>query len=152
MADAEPTRPPFTGHFSFSVGGIEIGTFTEVSGLSVQVEVEEVAEGGQNQFVHKLPGRVSWPPIVLKRGVADPDSLFAWLAETSWENFAGEGDRLVRQEGEVALLDASGEVVRRWEFEAAFPVKWNGPTLAASSGDVAVEELEIVHHGFRSAK
>ncbi len=151
MSNGPERRPdaPFTGKFIFNVGGLEIGSFSEVSGLSVEVEVEEVQEGGQNHFVHKLPGRMSWPPLVLKRGVADSDNLFEWFAETSGEGFSGQGDKLERREGEVVLLDYAGEPARRWQFIDAFPTRWSGPTFAAGSTDVALEELEIVHHGFR---
>jgi phage tail-like protein len=141
--------PPSTGRFVFTVDGVEIGAFTEVSGLSVEVEVEELPEGGQNQFVHQLPGRTKWPRLVLKRGVTDSDGLFDWFAKTSGEGFSGAGDQLARLDGEVVLMDVVGAPVRRWAFSGAFPVKWSGPTLAASSSDVAIEELEIAHHGFR---
>ena len=141
--------PPFAGKFVFTVDGVEIGAFTEVSGLSVEVEVEELPEGGQNEFVHKLPGRTKWPPLVLKRGVTDSDGLFEWFAKSSGEGFSAAGDQVERLNGDVVLLDASGAPVRRWTFTGAFPVKWTGPTFAASSSDVASEELEIVHHGFR---
>lgn len=151
MAQASRTAdPPFTGKFVFSVDGVEIGAFTEVSGLSVEVDVEEIAEGGQNQFVHKLPGRMKWPNIVLKCGVTQADPLFAWFATSSGDGFSGAGNRLARKNGEVAVLDATGGTVRRWQFSAAYPVRWSGPTLAASSTDLAVEELEIAHHGFSS--
>jgi phage tail-like protein len=144
-------RPPFSGHFVFTVDGVEIGAFTEVSGLAAEIEVEEVVEGGQNQYTHKLPGRMTWPPIVLKSGVTSSDRLFQWFTRSSGDGFAAEGDKLTRNEGAVVLVDAAGEPVRTWEFVDAFPVKWSGPTLAASATDVAVEELEIAHHGFRSS-
>lgn len=146
-----PPDAPFTGQFIFHVGGVDIGAFMEVSGLSVEVEVEELEEGGQNHFVHKLPGRMSWPPLVLKRGIADSDGLFDWFSETSGDGFAGHGNRLDRREGEVVLVDAAGVELRRWQFVEAFPVRWTGPSFAADSSEVAVEELEIVHHGFRAS-
>jgi phage tail-like protein len=149
-----PERPPdapFTGQFVFAVDGVDIGAFTEVSGLAVEVAVEELEEGGQNHFVHKLPGRMSWPPLVLKRGIANSDGLFDWFAETSGDGFAGQSNRLRRREGEVVLVDAASKPLRRWQFVDAFPVRWTGPTFVAGSADVAVEELEIVHHGFRSS-
>lgn len=143
---------PFTGKFKFSVEGVgEIGAFTDVSGLSVEVELVEIEEGGQNHFTHKVPGRMKWPNIVLKRGITDSDNLFEWFAKTSGEGFAGEGSTLERTQGEITLTDSQGETVRGWTFEEAFPVKWTGPTLASSSNEVAKEELEIAHHGFRPA-
>ena len=151
MADgqARTPDPPFTGQFVFKVEGVgEIGAFTECSGLSVEVEVEELKEGGQNHFSHKLPGRMKWPNIVLKRGVIDNDNLFEWFRKSSGQGFAGEGNKVARTHGEVALLDAKRARIRAWHFVGAFPVKWAGPTFAASGNNVAVEELEIAHHGF----
>jgi len=147
---ARTADAPFTGQFVFTVDGVEIGSFTEASGLSVEVEVEELQEGGQNQFVHKLPGRLKWPLLVLKRGITESDGLFEWFGKTSGDGFAAEGDKLERLSGEVVLVDAARKPLRRWEFSGAFPVKWSGPSFAASSSEVATEELEITHHGFRS--
>ena len=43
--------------------------FQEVSGLSFEVETEELKEGGENRFVYKLPKRTKYPNLVLKRGL-----------------------------------------------------------------------------------
>jgi phage tail-like protein len=149
MADTSRTKDaPFTGQFQFKVDDIPIGSFTEVEGLSVQVGVDEVPEGGQNHFQHKFPGRMTWPNLVLKRGVTDSDSLFEWFSHTSGEGFAGKDNKLTRRNGEIVLLDAARNPVRRWRFIGAFPVKWSGPRFAASSSDLATEQLEIAHEGF----
>lgn len=137
-----------TATFLVKVDGEEIGRFTEAQGLSVDIEVEELKEGGQNGFVHKLPGRMSWPNLVLKRGVTETDNLLAWLNRSSGDGFAGAGNKLKRNTLAVTLVSADGRALRSWNFEGAFPVKWNGPTFAVSSDELAVEELEIAHHGF----
>jgi len=143
--------PPFTGKFVFEVGARKIGALTEVSGLSVQIDVEELAEGGQNAFTHRLLGRMKWPNLVLKRGITNTDELFAWLCECSGEGLTGNGNKIKAENGKVSVLDAKGQPMRTWEFIAAKPVKWSGPRLAASSRDLAVEELEVCHCGFRTA-
>jgi phage tail-like protein len=145
-------HPIFAGAFLIEVDGMEIGRFTEVAGLSVEVEVEPLAEGGQNQFSHQLPGRMSWPTITLARGVTKSDNLFEWLGRTSGEGFAGEGNKLARSSAAITLITRDGERLRSWEVAEAFPVKWNGPSFAASSTEAAEEELEIAHHGFRSSR
>jgi phage tail-like protein len=144
--------PPFVGRFIFDVQGVTIGAFTEVSGLSVQIDTEELAEGGQNHYTHKLPGRMKWPNLVLKRGITDSDNLFEWFAKCSGEGLSGAKNKIERLEGSVQLLDSTGKVVRRWTFTGAYPVKWTGPKLAASSRDLAVEELEVCHCGFKPGK
>lgn len=148
MASSRTMDPPFAGKFVFTIDGLTIGTFTEISGLSVQIDVEELAEGGQNQYTHKLPGRMKWPNLVLKRGVTNTDNLFAWFAKSSGDGFAGNGNKIDRRNGAVTLVDSTGKSVRTWRFTQAYPVKWSGPKLAASSRDLAVEELEVCHCGF----
>jgi phage tail-like protein len=144
--------PPFVGRFTFNVDGLVIGAFTEVSGLSVQIETEELAEGGQNQYTHKLPGRMKWPNLVLKRGITDTDNLFEWFQKCSGDGLAAQHNTIERHNGSISLLDAAGKTVRRWNFLDAYPVKWTGPRLAATSRDLAVEELEVCHCGFAPEK
>jgi len=151
VASSRTMDPPFAGKFVFSVEGLTIGAFTEVSGLSVSIDVEELAEGGQNQYTHKLPGRMKWPNLVLKRGITETDNLFQWFATSSGDGFAGAGNKIERRTGRVELRDAAGRTVRKWEFTGAYPVKWSGPKLAASARDLAVEELEVCHSGFTTS-
>lgn len=136
--------------FLFEVDGVEIGNFMEISGLEVSVAVEDLEEGGENSFVHKLPGRMSWPNITLKRGVTQNDALLDWLNKSSGEQFAASGNKLSRSTAAITLLGPSAKRLRAWEFTGAFPIRWKGPSFAADSNDWATEELEITHHGFRA--
>jgi phage tail-like protein len=140
-----------TGSFIFEVDGKEIGVFKEVHGLRVEMEVEILDEGGQNQFAHKLPGRLTWPNIVMKRGVTKSDNLFAWLMRGSGEGFEGAGKKLEKTTAAITLVDEACTRVQGWSFTGAFPVRWEGPSMVAGSNEAAMEELEIAHHGFRSS-
>lgn len=136
--------------FLFEVDGVEIGRFMEISGLEVSVETEEVQEGGQNSFVHKLPGRMTWPNITLKRGITQQNTLLEWLNKSSGEKFSSGGNKLKRTTAAITLTASDGTRLRAWEFDGVFPVKWTGPSFAVSSTDMAVEQLEVTHHGFRA--
>jgi phage tail-like protein len=149
---SSPGVPPFAARFVFTVDGLTIGSFTEVTGLSVQLDTEELVEGGNNGFTHKLPKQLKWPNLVLKRGITDSDVLFEWFSRCSGEGLEAAGDKLDRRNGSVQLYDHNGKVVRRWNFADAYPVKWTGPKLAASSKDLATEELEVCHCGFKPSK
>ncbi|HSL74032.1 MAG TPA: phage tail protein [Ilumatobacteraceae bacterium] len=149
MAD-DDLNDASTATFLFEVDGVEIGKFMEVSGLEVSVETEDIAEGGENSFVHKLPGRMTWPNITLKRGIAKQDALLKWLNESSGEKFAANNNRLVRKSAAITLCDRTGARLMSWEFDGAFPVKWTGPTFAATTSEYPTEQLEIAHHGFRA--
>jgi phage tail-like protein len=144
-------EPPIADRFIFEVDGVEIGTFREVQGLQVSVGVEELREGGQNSFVRKLPGRMTWPNLVFRRGVTQSDNLFDWLMKSSGEGFAGKNDKLTRATGAVTAMDKSGARLRSWEFQDVFPVRWKGPEFSVGANTPLEEELEVAHHGFRAS-
>ena len=137
----------WAGHFKFTVDGIPVGAFQEVSGLSVDAKPTAIKEGGQNQFVHQMPGRMEWPNLVLKRGMTDDHFLLLWFTLTAGDNVASP-HVVPRAIASLQMLASDGvTVVRSWDFADAFPVKWKGPTFSVTSSDVATEELEIAHHG-----
>jgi phage tail-like protein len=137
-----------TATFLVEVDGQTVGRFIEVSGLEVSIEVMEHEEGGENFFVHKLPGRITWPNLVLKRGITQSNNLIGWIDKSAAGGFEAEGNKLTRSTMAVTLMSAAGARLRSWNFEGAFPVKWVGPSFAMSSDDPPMEELEIAHHGF----
>ena len=134
--------------FTLIIDGEDIGTFSEVQGLQVEVETEPIEEGGQNQFVREVPSRMKWPRIVLKRPLTDDARLFEWFQKTSGDQFARASNQLEYKTGTIAMLDESGGWIRWWDFVDVFPVKWTGPNFAAGSTEVATVEIELVHHGF----
>lgn len=142
---------PNTSNFIFEVDDETIGLFGEISGLEVNVDTVTYAEGGENGFVHKLPGRLTWPNIVLKRGITNSDALFTWLGKTAGPGFESNTDKLTRTTAAITLVGTDGSRLRSWTIQGAFAVRWSGPTLAVSAaGEGAMEELEIAHHGFTS--
>ena len=127
--------------FKVDLPGISIGRFRECTGISVEIETKDYMEGGSNDFVHKLPTRVKYPNIVLKRGVTHEDALLKWF----WDS----RQAVQRKEMTITLLGPGTKPVRTWAFLNAYPVKWSGPNLNAGSNQVAVETLEVVHNGLR---
>jgi phage tail-like protein len=141
---------PVTSGFLLEVDDVQIGVFTEASGLSMEVEVYPHEEGGQNGFTHKLPGRITFPNITLKKGITDSDALFKWVSQSSGDGFTSAKNKLKRHTGAITLLGTDGSRLRAWNFIDAFAVKWSGPTLTATGIDSLEEEIEIAHHGFTS--
>lgn len=119
-------------------GSVTVGQFSQCSGLELTFEVYEYAEGGNNEFAHKLPGRLQFPNLVLSRGLTDSDALLKWFAQTKSK----------AQVGDVTLTVKSGDLTRTFAFHDAFPVRWTGPTFDANSAAVfGTETLEIAHSG-----
>jgi phage tail-like protein len=120
---------------------LPIGRFSECTGISVEVETKEYMEGGSNDFVHKLPTRVKYPNLVLKRGITHEEALLQWFFESRFTPS--------RYDMTITLMGPGTQEVRSWVFMNAYPVKWTGPNLNAGSNAVASEQLEIVHNGLR---
>jgi phage tail-like protein len=142
--------PPVASRFLFEVDGVEIGIFSSVAGLQVSSQTEDLVEGGQNGYVHKLPGRLTWPNIVFKRGLTQADALFDWMQKTSGEGFTAAGNKVARTTGAITVLSTDGSRLRSWNLEAVLPIRWKGPDFDVDSGTPLTEELEVSHNGFRS--
>ena len=115
------------------------GYYTEVSGLTAEIETMSYNEGGRNDAVHKLPTRMKHPNLVLKRGVTTVKDLQEWLLDS----FMGPD----RKEITLTMYNQQIETVRVWSFKNAYPVKWTGPTFNAAQSTLATESIEIVHDG-----
>ena len=128
--------------FKVSLPGVTLGSFREVGGIAVEVETMDYAEGGNNEFVHRLPVRLKYQNIVLKRGITHQRALLDWFNSTR-----AQGVEAKRGAVTVTLMGPGGEEVQTWSFREAYPVKWVGPTLNAASNQIASETLEIAHAG-----
>lgn len=143
MAIADRADPLLAFRFVVRIDGDTMGGFSEVSGLQAEIDVLEVQEGGENSFVHKLPGRTKHGNVTLRRGLVT-EEMWQWFHQLV------EG-RVDRRTVAVELLPPSGdEPEMRWVFESAFPCKWNGPEFKADQSALAVESVELCHHGFTS--
>ncbi|MFI5979774.1 phage tail protein [Streptomyces sp. NPDC051555] len=128
------------------------GGFQECTGLGLEVDVREYAQGGANDESVRRLGRVRLQPLVLRRGMflATPDGsadtgLWDWLQDA-----VGGAAPPVRYDGDIEVLDPTGQrVVARWTFTRGLPLKIIGPSLHAKTGEIAMEELHIAHEGLR---
>ncbi len=136
---------PLVGfHFNLDVGHGKIkGFFTEVSGIGSEHEVIEhkvVTEDGKGEIVMKIPGRLKWENITLKRGITSSMDIWDWRATI--EN--GEVDA-ERYDGSITMYNQNGDPVAQWNFERAWPVKVTGPQPKTDSNEIGVEEMVLTH-------
>jgi len=128
------------------------GTFAECSGLDLESEVKDILEGGRNNAVGRRVGRVRLTPIVLKRGIfVGATTGTADNAMWQWITGIVNGTLPVsRCDGHVQVWNtARTAFVAEWVFDRGLPTKVAGPTLNAKTGEVAIEELHLVHEGLR---
>jgi phage tail-like protein len=124
--------------------GTVIGGFSEVSGLGMEVCVVEYRNGNEKpNTVRRIAGITRFSDVVLRRGVIGSGDLLEWLQRVS------AGHREARTVT-ITLLDESQQPVVTWRLRKAQPRRWVGPALAATGGDVAIEELVLVHEGLET--
>ena len=128
------------------------GYFSECSGLELEADIKEYQEGGRNDAVVRRVGRAKLSPIVLKRGMFVPTpGGSADTAIWDWITRMFEGRLPIpRYSGLVQVFAANGvRTVGRWEFYNGLPSKVVGPALNARTGEIAIEELHILHEGLK---
>jgi phage tail-like protein len=146
--------PPSGFHFKvefLGVSGMSGDTeqrFQEVSGLSVEVETEELREGGENRFVYKLPKRAKYPNLVLKRGLLTNTAILGWFKSAMNTYFTVPIYDFQPADILITLMDETESGVAAWKVFQAYPLKWSSSDFRASDNSVVVETLEFAYQYF----
>jgi phage tail-like protein len=147
--------PPASFHFKvefLGVSGMSGDTeqrFQEVSGLSVEVETEELREGGENRFVYKLPKRAKYPNLVLKRGLLTNTAILGWIKSAMTSYFlASPIPRFVPADILITLMDETENGVATWKVYQAYPLKWSSSDFRASDNSIVIETIELAYQYF----
>lgn len=127
--------------FGFSKNKNDV-RFQTVSGLSVEYDMEEYAEGGENRFVNKLPVRTKYNDLVLKRGMLMDSEVTSWFIKALRDREFEPADLT------IILMNEKGEPLRTWKVAHAIPKKWDISDLNASESSVIIETLEMSYRYF----
>jgi phage tail-like protein len=138
-------QDPLVGfHYAIDVSGVIRGYFTECSGIGSEHEVIEhkVIDEKGREHVMKIPGRLKWENVTLKRGITNNMDIWTWRDQV----VQGKVDD-ARRNGSIIMFDQTLTEVARWNFENAWPVKVSGPAVKADSNEFGIEELVLTHEG-----
>lgn len=119
-----------------------VGGFSDASGLGFEVQYADYRNGNEKvNTVRKVQNTFTVDDVTLKRGLMGSTDLFEWLKAVR------EGT-IDPRNVTISLLDEARNTVATWRLLKAQPKKWTGPTLSAKGGgEVAMEELTLVHEG-----
>lgn len=116
--------------------------FQTASGLSVEYDMEEFKEGGENRFTHKLPVRTKYADLVLKRGMLTDSKVIDWFLA------AFRDRKFVPTDINVILMNEKSEPLRTWKIAHAIPKKWSVSDLNANDNAVVIETMELSYQYF----
>ena len=142
--------PPAGFHFLVEFEGLgsqeKDHQFQSVSGLSVDIETEEIAEGGENRYKHKLPVKTKYPNLTLKRGILIDSAVIDWCRDAI-ENFSFKPVNLT-----VKLLNQEHQPLVSWNVFHAYPVKWSVEDFNAEENKLVIENVELTYNYFTLIK
>ena len=147
MADREDPLVAFK--FGLEIEGKLSGFFTSVTGIGSESEVIEhkiVNPDTGETIIQKIPGRMAWTDITLKRGVTSSIDIWDWRQQV----VDGKVDD-ARTNCSVTAYNQANEEIARWNLDNAWPSKVVGPEMDSGSQDYMVEEVTIVHEGMSRA-
>jgi phage tail-like protein len=134
-------------YFKVKIAGA-MYSFKEVDGISVEMDIEEIAEGGENGFKHKVPTRPKFSNLELKRGFVPKDSMLGKLCSSILINPSLNGFK--RTQILVHLLDEKGAPAISWSFNDAWPISWSIGKFDAMENSYAVESIKFSYSYFNT--
>ncbi len=141
MPTGERIDPFRAYNFRVEIDGLTVASFSEVSGLTADGDTVDYREGTDlRNTVRKLVGLRKYSNIVCKRGYSLNDELWRWYANIA----NGIADR---RSGSIILMNEAHEDVMRWNIEAVWINKVEGPMLKGAGNEVAIESMDLVHEG-----
>jgi phage tail-like protein len=113
--------------------------FSEILLPETTIDVIEYRNGNERESgARKLPGRVHYSNVTLRRGVIGALDLYQWL------NQVRDGDPNAFRNVRVSLQNEDRtQIVLTWKFRRAFPARYSFSPLAANGKEILVETLEL---------
>ncbi len=120
--------------------------FQEITGLSQELNVEEIVSGGENRFKYKLPTTATYQNLGLKRALIPVTSkLVTWCKSTIG---GGLINRVETNDVSVNLLGANQQVSMKWTFHKAWPVKYAFSDLRSQDNSLVIESIDLAYTYF----
>lgn len=134
-------NPGISVFFSVTVDSFDLGDWTKMSGIGMQISTTDRAESAMNFFQHHLPAHMMYDEVSLERPISpETGTVMAWISAYHLLP--------IPTAGQIQCLDQSGSVLMSWSMFGVTPVSWKGPTMDAGANQVAMETLKFRHMGF----
>jgi phage tail-like protein len=140
LGPQQPNDALTAARFSITIDGYEIASFSELSGITTEVEAVDFLESSDKEVVFKkLPGKRKPPTIVLKRGKNSSMELWAWHEAVLLGDIVA-----ARKSCSLVMYNYDGKPVARYHMEHAWPAKLEIGALKAGASEVLMETVTIV--------
>lgn len=132
-----------TNRFYVEMDSSLTASFSECSGLDIQIDKDTYFEGGVNEQQRIFLKQTKFGDITLKRGLSDDLTFWKWM------NKSLEQGKAERRNINILTFNQAGETIQCWTLLGAVPIGWKTPNLQADSNAVAIEELTLAFEGLK---
>jgi phage tail-like protein len=115
--------------FTLEIDGFFTGDFQYAAGLGSETVMP--SSSGDTQAYAKVPGRLKWGPVELKRGITSQMNLYEWRKLVEDGNIVD-----ARKDGSITLLNTQGSPVATYSFRQAWPSKYSGVSVSEDASRV----------------
>lgn len=124
-------------------------SFSECSGLGVQIKKETLMEGGVNEQQRILLGSAEFSDVTLRRGLSNDPAFWNWISPLLTQQSGRGSPPSYRRNVNILVFNQAGETMQRWTLIGAVPIGWKAPALQADSSTVAIEEITLTYEGLK---
>jgi phage tail-like protein len=149
-----PHRQDPYKNFKFKVkwDGRYVAGVHRISALRRTTEVIEHREGGDPSMRRKSPGRTTFEPIVLERGISHDTEFERW-ANKVWNFGAGPGAETSLKDFRKALVielyNEAGQLVLAYKAYRCWVSEYQAlPDLDANASSVAIQSITLQNEGW----
>ena len=134
-----------TNRFYVEIDKSIAASFSECSGLGVQIKKNVFYEGGVNDQQRIYLGQAEFTDVTLKRGITDNQGFWNWISSVFTQTST-------RRNVNILVFNQAGETMMSWTLIGAVPIAWKTPAMQADGNAVAIEELTLAYEGLKVGK
>ena len=138
--------------FKFRVvwDGKPVVGISQVSGLRRHTEAGIWRPGGDPSSFHVSPGRTSYEPITLQRGLTHDPAFEEWANKVGrYEAGAAVSLKDYRKDITIQLMNEAGQVALAYRVYRCWVSEYQAlPDLDANADRVAIESIVLQHEGW----
>jgi phage tail-like protein len=134
-----------TNRFYVEIDKSIAASFSECSGLGMQIKKNVFHEGGVNDQQRIYLGQAEFADVTLKRGITDNQGFWKWISSVFTQTST-------RRNVNILVFNQAGETMMSWTLIGAVPIAWKTPAMQADGNAVAIEELTLAYEGLKVGK
>jgi len=134
-----------TNRFYVEIDKSIAASFSECSGLGMQIKKNVFHEGGVNDQQKIYLGQAEFADVTLKRGITDNQGFWNWISSLFTQTST-------RRNVNILVFNQAGETMMSWTLIGAVPIAWKTPAMQADGNAVAIEELTLAYEGLKVGK